>query len=398
MKVADLIAAMERIAPTYLAEGWDNVGLIVGSVERVIDGPLLLTIDLTPPVLAEAICLKARAIVAYHPPLFHPLKRLTDGPGSSQTERVLLGAIGAGIAVYSPHTALDAVDGGVTDWLADGVLETRGASHAGTGLPAGGPSAGGDRRAIKPLAERQSIDEVKVVTFVPLEALERVRSAMASAGAGLIGAYEVCSFTVEGEGTFMGREGTRPSVGEVGKLESVRERRLEMVCAKRSLALVLETLRQFHPYEEPAIDVYPLEPKPLRSVGVGRRIMLDKGTTLLDLGERIKRHIGAPSVQIAPASGIDAKTSVIQRVGLVPGAGASIVQAAIGHGCQVFVTGEMKHHEVLAATGAGVSVILGGHTRTERGYLPLLMKRLETELEGAKVVVSTRDVDPLMQL
>src|SRR5262245_49077311 len=111
MKVRDLAAAMESIAPARLAEEWDNVGLILGSGESPLSGPVLLTIDLTEAVLAEAVKARASAILAYHPPIWEPIKRVND---STPKGRVLLGALSAGIAVYCPHTSLDAAPGGLT--------------------------------------------------------------------------------------------------------------------------------------------------------------------------------------------------------------------------------------------------------------------------------------------
>jgi dinuclear metal center YbgI/SA1388 family protein len=373
MKVDDLAQAMERIAPTRFAEEWDNVGLLVGAGDRPLDGPVVLTIDLTEPVIEEAVALKCAAIVAYHPPIFRPIKRLT---ATSGRERVLLRAIQAGIAIYSPHTAIDAAAGGMTDWLADGLLDRKGIVKA-------------DRRALRPRLEREFHQQVKIVTFVPEEKVDDIRAALATAGAGRIGNYELCSFSSHGTGTFHGNESSSPAVGEPGRLERVHEVRLEMVCSEKALALAVATLRQFHPYEEPAIDVYPLLGKPERQAGVGRRLVLDQPATIEKLAERIKTHLGIPTVKVAVAN-----EKPISYVGVVPGAGAEVAPMALAEGCQVFLTGEMKHHEVLPMLEAGMSVILAGHTNTERGYLPRLAERLTTELPGAKFVVSKADRSP----
>lgn len=98
----------------------------------------------------------------------------------------------------------------------------------------------------------------KLVVFVPREALEAVREALFEAGAGRIGAYERCSFTTEGTGTFRGGEGTSPSVGRAGVEERVPEYRLETVYPEDCHAAVIAALRRAHPYEEPAFDVYAL--------------------------------------------------------------------------------------------------------------------------------------------
>ncbi|MBX3358429.1 MAG: Nif3-like dinuclear metal center hexameric protein [Phycisphaeraceae bacterium] len=393
MKVRDLMEAMQQIAPLRYAESWDNVGLLVGSARKEIRGPVLLTIDLTEAVVLEAAGMRASAVVAYHPVIFHPIRRIAD-EGLGGHAAILLKAIESGLAVYCPHSALDAAPGGMTDWLADGLLDRKGVVKA-------------DRRALVPHIHRHDSQQVKVVTFVPAKDVEQVRLGMATAGAGLIGNYEVCSFASDGRGTFRGLDGSKPSVGEAGKLEEVTEVRLEMVCSRHALPLAVETLRQFHPYEEPAIDVYELSGVPERSAGAGRRLVLDQPVSLERLADRLKTHLfgrgrgsGPPgAVQIAAAAG--AEGAPVSFVGICPGAGASLAGVAKAEGCQVFVTGEMKHHEVLEAIEPaertpGMSVIVAGHTATERGYLPRLAERLREMLDGVKVEVSAVDRSPFV--
>ncbi len=395
MTVGDLAAAMERIAPVGLAESWDNVGLLLGSRSDVLRGPVLLTIDVTEAVLDEAIGLSCSAIVSYHPPIFNAVKRVCDDTSSG---RVLLRAARAGLAVYSPHTALDAASGGMTDWLADMVLVSR---------TTGDPHHA-DRRALRPAVVQRAGEQLKIVTFVPAEALERVRLGLASAGAGRIGLYSVCSFSVEGGGTFLGEAGSNPTTGVPGQLESVREERLEMVCARQSLAIALQTLRQFHPYEEPAIDVYELIAQPRRDLGVGRRLILDSPQPLETIAARLKKNLGLATMTIGRGG-----HELISVIGVCPGAGGELAPLALADGCQLFVTGEMKHHDVLSATAQGLSVALCGHTNTERGYLRVLSDRLRGEMVGVgggggaggeggeggmggvRFVVSSADVDPL---
>ncbi len=104
----------------------------------------------------------------------------------------------------------------------------------------------------------------KLVVFVPREALDPVRDALFAAGAGRIGAYERCSWYAAGTGTFFGGEGTDPSVGSPGREERVSELRLETVYPVDREADVVRALREAHPYEEPAFDLYPLaEPPPV---------------------------------------------------------------------------------------------------------------------------------------
>lgn len=364
-----LVAAIERLAAPSLAESWDNVGLLAGSRDDPINGPALLTIDLTASVMDEAERIGAGAIIAYHPVIFSPIKRLT---GDDAKQRLVLRAIRAGMPIYSPHTAIDAAPGGLNDWLAEGL-------------------GSGDCRALE--AHADSVARVKIVTFVPREHLEQVRNALASTGAGRIGKYEICSFAAPGTGTFLGGEGSNPAIGSAGELESVDELRLEMICPKSSTALAIETLRSLHPYEEPAIDVYELAPLPFRRAGSGRRVTLDQPVMFSALLDRVKAHLGVERVKFAvPWSEPDRP---VRSAGVCAGAGQSLLGAAAQQDCDVFLTGEMRHHEILSALERGIAVVLAGHTNTERGYLPRFAKRLAEAEPGINFVVSEADRTPV---
>lgn len=114
-----VLAELEASAPLHLAEPWDNVGLLLEPTSPGEQSPevarMLLTIDCTWPVLQEALRRDVQVVVAYHPVIFSGLKRLRHRVPS---EKVVVEAIRRGMVVYSPHTALDAVAGGMTDWLA----------------------------------------------------------------------------------------------------------------------------------------------------------------------------------------------------------------------------------------------------------------------------------------
>ncbi len=370
--IADLVRCLERLAPPALAEPWDNTGLLLGDASRPLPqgAGVLLCIDLTEAVAAEALSTGAAAVVAYHPPIFDGLKRLTS---ATPRERALLRLAEAGITVYSPHTALDAVPGGVTDWL--------------LGLVCPGAASEPIQPAALPGAQ------CKIVVFVPADpaVVDRVRAAMSAAGAGVIGAYSCCSFSAAGTGTFLGGESTRPVVGQSGRLERVDELRLEMVCPEDCVPAVAAALRAAHPYEEPAFDVLKLLALPRPGVGSGRIATLTSPQRPSSLAERLKRALGpGPCVQLAARN-----DDPITRVAAVPGSGGSLVGAAGAVGAQLFITGEMKHHEVLGALERRCAVLLAGHTETERGYLPVLASRLEADLPGIRPIVGTSDTPPL---
>ncbi|MHC5023518.1 MAG: Nif3-like dinuclear metal center hexameric protein [Planctomycetota bacterium] len=369
MNVDRLIEVMEQVAPPEYAADWDNVGLLIGAGSWDA-GRVMLTIDLTPAVLREAISHDIDAVVAYHPPIFQPLTKLTD---DSPRQSVALAAARHGIAVYSPHTALDAAPGGVNDWLAECLGK-------------------GDVRALDYHQEQPATEQTKLITFCPADAADRLRNALASVGAGRIGHYQQCSFELRGTGTFFAAAEATPTVGEKGHLERVDEVRLEMVCPSTSLGLAMVMLRQFHPYEEPPIEIHPLLPRPRRDTGHGRRVFLDQKVDLGTLTARLKDRLNIGQLRAATGPGAPRSYGTI---GLCAGAGGALLDAAIEQECQLYLTGEMRHHDVIDAQARGCTVLLAGHTNTERGYLKVLQKKLTKMLEGATVSLAKKDRDPI---
>jgi dinuclear metal center YbgI/SA1388 family protein len=365
-RVSDLARALDSVAPSHLAEPWDNVGLLLGDPDAPC-ARALLTIDLTEAVLDEAVRRRADAVVAYHPPIFHPVKSLVR---SEPSQRVLLDAAAAGIALLSPHTALDAAHGGVNDWLASCI-----------GL---GP--------VRPLRPAQPIDRgLRVVAVhAPANAVDAIRRAMVAAGAGLIGKYTHCSASHEIEGTFLGGEGTSPAVGRRGVLERVRETRIEMRCAADVLPAVVAGVRAAHPYEEPPIEVHAILPEPQQAQGQGRLLELRTAATAATVAARLKRALGVRGVLIASGP----RKRVHTRVALCAGAGMSLVPDAQRAGATLFVTGEARHYDQLDAVARGIELVLAGHTATERGYLPTLVRHLRDACPGVVAQISRADRAP----
>jgi len=304
-------------------------------------------------------------VIAYHPPLFKPISRiLADSDG---TDSLIHRAIAAGLAVYSPHTALDAAEGGTNDVLA-GLC----------GLKDVGPF------------EYVSVGrrEYKVVTFVPFAQLEEVASAMFAAGAGRIGDYEQCSYRLRGEGTFFGTESTNPQVGRKGQLEHVAETRIEMVCPDKCLPEVVAALRRSHPYEEPAFDIYPLTPEP--EMGIGRIGVLPQGTTLGSLAKLLKRATKSQAMMT-----VGAANTKLRRAAVCAGAAGRLpMEKPRSVDCDVIVTGEIRHHDALSILRAGKTAIALGHWESERLALAPLAERLKTTVGSIAVVVSRKDAPP----
>jgi dinuclear metal center YbgI/SA1388 family protein len=378
--LSEVVLLLERLAPLRLAQDWDNVGLLVEpSPARA--RPIrraFVTIDLSEQVLDEALAADSDLLIAYHPPIFRGLKRLR---ASESEERVLVRAIEVGLAVYSPHTALDAAEDGVNDWLSRAF-------------------GGGRSRPIVAHSSSVPASEFKLVVFVPRSHVSALRSALSrELGAGSIGNYSECSYEIEGHGSFFGNDRASPRVGERGQLEVVAETRLEMRCSARAIKDLARVIAAHHPYEEPAWDLYPLV-TPERDVsadtGAGRCLTLDTPISLTEAVTRLKSQLGVATLRVATSSA-HAAGALISRIAVCAGAGGSLFEAV--YDAELFVTGEMRHHDVLAKLRAGKSVILSEHTHTERGFLPEFARRLEQLADGQlKVLVSTQDAEPLRTL
>ena len=359
--VADVCKALEAIAPLELAAEWDNVGLLIGDRRQQVR-KLALTIDLTSPVLAEVLAARVQMVMAYHPIIFKTLRQLT-----AQAAPIAFAAARAGLSVYSMHTALDCATSGANDVLA-GLL--------------------GLTQAV-PLSPSPLNGSVKVVVFVPPGGLAKVSGAAFGAGAGRIENYTECSFHSRGEGTFRGQDGSRPAIGRAGLLEHVEELRLELVAPRAKLREVLSAIREAHSYETPAIDVYPMEQLSV-GTGLGRLGRLDSPLSLAALVRRVKERLHVRRVQVAgkPAG-------PIRNVACCAGSCGELVQSAIAAGVQAMVTGEVRHHDALAAAEAGMAVICVGHSNSERPALPVLARRLRQLLPELEVSLALADRDPL---
>ena len=359
MQLSELIAAMEKIAPTANAESWDNVGLLAGDPAQAVS-KVLLTIDYTSQVAEEGHQAGCDAVIAYHPPIFQPLKRVVAG-------NPVFDALRRGVAIYSPHTALDVADGGTNDVLCD--------------------LLGLQERSPLKLAETKS-SQYKLVTFVPEEQVERVSDAIFQAGAGRIGNYTSCSFRSPGTGTFYGQEGTNPAVGQAGKLEQAQEVRLETVVPLSRVAQVVSALRQSHPYEEPAFDLQQLAAPPT-GVGIGRIGRFPSPTDRSEVIDRLKRELGIGHLLVAgPTSGSATRAAVCA------GACGDLLNDALSQKVDIYVTGEMRHHDALRAASAGMTVVCTLHSNSERITLGRLKQRLQQELSGLQYVLSAADRDP----
>jgi dinuclear metal center YbgI/SA1388 family protein len=364
VKIQDVAAAMDTICPLSLAQDWDNVGLLIGDPNARVR-QILVTIDTTPAVVKEARRIKADLILSYHPVLFNGVKRITaQGPDAHIYE-----LIRAGIGVFSFHTAYDVVPSGVNDALAEAV-----------GIA--------DPKPIGDFVADPESPAYKLITFVPQDAVNAVADAMYEAGAGRIGHYSHCGFQSAGQGTFLPLDGAKPTIGQQGQREIVPEIKLETVVQADRIDAVVAALRRAHPYETPAFDVfrhYDLENR----LGLGRMGRLTEPARLDVLLERIKQETGARAAGI-----VGEHRRMIRQVAVCAGSCGRLIQTVVAQDCDLYITGELKHHLALHAQQAGLTCVCLSHSVSERFALKKLIKQLKKRLPKVKIRLSAQDRDP----
>ena len=364
MKIEQIAQKIEKIVPLKLAQDWDNVGLLLGDAQCNVKN-ILLTIDVTSEVVAEVIKLRTDLIISYHPVIWDGLKKITaDGPGSAVHE-----LIRSGIAVFSIHTALDSVVGGVNDGLAEIV-----------GIK--------DAEPIGDYVQAPAGDNYKLVVFVPIKSAAAVANALFAVGAGHIGNYSHCGYQAEGTGSFKPLEGARPAIGKKGKLERVPEIRFETIVPAEKLDAVIAALKRAQPYETPAFDVFKLYTD-RGKFGLGRIGRLKKPVHLAKIIEKIKKATGTKAIGIVGRENRSVKTAAV-----CAGSCGKIINTVIDAKCDLYLTGELKHHHALAAQQADLTCLCLSHTVSERFILKKFAKQLQNTLKNVTIRLSKKDKDP----
>ncbi len=368
VRVSDLLERLRTLAPFDLAESWDNVGLICGDSMARVTG-IVVGVNLGRETLDAAAETGANLVICHHPPIFKAALRITR-----ESHPFLLEAIRKGVAVVALHTNFDLASHPLNKSLCEelgggyvGALANRGSS--------GTPDS--DRFA-------------KFVTFVPETHLERVRTAVAEAGAGHIGNYSHCTFSSPGEGTFWGHEKTKPAIGRAGRLEKVSEIRLETIIPWRLRESIVDAASRAHPYEEMAYDVYEMHlptTRLPRKTGYGF-VGKAQGKTQFVFHKFLRRVKKAFRIQDTVVVGPALKNDkfFVRKYAFSPGSGSAFVGAAIAKGVDTYICGEVGYHQMLDAKRAGMTLILLGHSNSERFFVETTAKWCTGALRGVGTV------------
>ncbi|MCM1349385.1 MAG: Nif3-like dinuclear metal center hexameric protein [Firmicutes bacterium] len=365
MKVGHIVNAIEASVPPAFQESYDNTGLIVGNPGNECTG-VLVTVDVTEAVVKEAVDNGLNVIVAHHPVIFGGIKRLT---GATPQQRAVVEAIKNDVAIYACHTSLDSVSGGVSQRMASKLGLT----------------------SIVPLAPAEG-KLLKLQVYVPERDVDDVRYALFDAGAGKLGTYDSCSYSVKGEGTFRALPGANPYVGEIGELHTEREECLQVILPRWKRGAVEQALLQVHPYEMPAYEFTAIE-NDYPNAGLGAVGNLEKAMTVKEFSQLVKECFDSPVVR-TNASDLEAP---VRRVALCGGSGASFIKRAIAARAQVMLTSDVKYHDFTDYAGR-IDILDIGHHESENCSKSIIFDIISEKFPNFAIRYSCADVNPIKYL
>lgn len=361
MKVKDFTSALEQIAPLAYAEGFDNVGLLVGDYNDEVT-KVLVCLDTTPEVVEEAIEKGANLIVSFHPIIFSGLKKLN---GKSYVERAVIKAVKNGINIYATHTALDNSFEGVNR----GIVNQLQLKNAQVLIP--------KESTLKQL-----------VTYVPASAVDVVKSALYEAGAGKIGNYDSCGYIIEGKGNFRPLEGANPTIGMLHTIEEVEETRVEVIVPQHVEGKVIAALLSSHPYEEVAYSLMTVQNKN-KYIGLGMVGELETEMPEQDFIAYVKDKMNTAVVRHSRF--LDRP---IKKVAVLGGSGAFAIKNAMAAGADAYITSDLKYHEFFSAEDQIVLMDIG-HYESEQFTINLISSYLKEKFSNFVVFNSGIITNPV---
>jgi len=365
MIVGELTKYLDDWAPPGAAWEKDNVGLQIGSRRQQIKN-ILLCLELNDEVLKEALQKKCNFIFTHHPLIFKPIKKL-DFENNSLS-KLIEKLFKHNMSVYSAHTNFDSIKDGVSFELAK-TLKLKNIRFL----------------------ENQNSNQFKVVTFIPTSSFDKISDAVFTAGGGIIGEYENCSFRSSGEGTFKGSAKSNPLIGKKNHLENVNEIRLEVLTDSWKLNSVISAILKTHPYEEPAYDIYPLKNENV-NFGAGAIGELEK-----EMNENKFLSFVSKSLKTKALKYCEGKGKSVKKVAVCGGSGSELLAQAISGSADAFITADIKYHTFQDAERK-ILLIDAGHYETEIISLTAVQKAINNMMpkgSGIKILKYSGTTNPV---
>lgn len=340
-----IIQRLEGLYPSYLADSWDNVGFQIGNENHVVER-ILICLEVTEIVIDEAVEKGIDLIIAHHPLIFKAPKNLSE---SNPKVRLMTRLIRENISLYVMHTNFDHAEGGLNDMMA-----------ARLGLLRVAP--------IKPVYSEKLY---KLAVYVPEASFTAVSEGIFAAGAGKLGLYDNCGFSVSGIGTYRALPGASPYIGSVGEVASTAEVKVEAVVPETVVGAVLEAMRLHHPYETVAYDLFALE-TPAKTYSLGRVGYLPEPVAFDAFMATVKEAFDTPAIKVAFP-----KQKKVSKIAVISGSGMDFISDVAKTGAEVFITGDMRYHDAQENGHYGISLVDVGHFESEVIYCKPLKNTLE---------------------
>ncbi len=361
MKIKEITNYLESVAPLHYQESYDNAGLLVGDANREIDAALI-TLDCTEEVVEEAIENNCNLIIAHHPIIFSGLKKIT---GQNYVERTIIKAIKNNIAIYAIHTNLDNIKTGVSAKIA----EILGVEN------------------YKILSPKKDLLR-QLAVYCPVSDTEKVKEALFQAGAGDIGNYDECSFSTKGEGTFRANEGCDPHIGNIGERHTEKEEKIEVIFPKYKENTIISALKQAHPYEQVAYQIYILD-NIYENVGAGIVGELAQKVDTNRFLEMLKTKMQTDCIRHTKLV-----KNQIKRVAICGGSGSFLLSNAICEKADIFITADFKYHEFFDGENDIIIADIG-HFESEQFTKDLIYDLLSKKFSKFAVRLSKVNTNPI---
>ena len=326
MKIKEVIDYLEKKFPLYWQEDYDNCGVQCGDINKEITG-VLVCFNFSEKALEEAINKKANLVISHHPLIFKPLRKIEP---VNVVGRLIFKAIEKGIVLYSMHTNIDSGIGGGNSLFAEKL----------------------ELQDVKVLAPKAPFMR-KLIFFAPKEQEISIMDALFAVGCGTIGNYKNCSFKSTGEGTFLPTDSAKPYIGELDITEVVDEVKVEMIFPTAIQSKVIQTLYRYHPYEEPAFDIFSLENQ-MQNIGLGKVGKLKQPMSAEDFFQYIKQKLQIDHFRVAGDM-----NRTIEKVAVCGGGGSGLIPQALAYGADIFITGDIKYHDFLSVDNQMIIADIG---------------------------------------
>jgi dinuclear metal center YbgI/SA1388 family protein len=371
MKLKDIFQELEKSAPLSMQEEYDNSGLLYGDPEAKCK-KVLVCLDITDEVLKEAIQMEANLIISHHPLVFRAIKKLEH---KKYPDRILIDAIQNNIALYAMHSNLDNWHRGVNQKI-------------------------GEKLGLEKLSvlENKASQLCKLVVFCPDIKLKNgryapgvLRNALFSAGAGHIGKYEHCSFNTEGLGTFRGMEGSHPFIGKQGKTHIQKEIKIEVIFPTYAEKNLIQKMKEVHPYEEIAYDIYPLN-NTFAYAGAGMTGIYPEAKNTKAFLREIKDIF---QVETLRHSRIYKKE--IREIAFCGGSGSFLISRAKAKKADVFLSSDIKYHDFFQAD-ENMMIVDIGHYQSEQFTIELIIDLLQKKFPKFAVLKTRINTNPIKYL